>query len=166
MYTISNIYIYYPLNICLTVCDRLNLYVNVDLYIFVLHLNEIIIQLKTRLLSLVLGELVCDFPPAPLYYGILGNPVFLHVPILWNTRRFSLIKANNVLLNGKREDQTSGNVCKNGVELFSSGSVKISRCEKNHSGEYHWETFDSDGDLQCSITFTLQIYGKVAQFSN
>ncbi|XP_034167219.2 uncharacterized protein LOC117599167 [Pangasianodon hypophthalmus] len=104
------------------------------------------------------GKSECDFPPAPLYYGILGKPVFLHIPIPSNTHRFCLKKDNNVILQGRREDRSLCNVHQNGVELFSSGSVKISRCVKSHSGEYHWETFDSDGRVQCDVTFTLHVH--------
>lgn len=116
------------------------------------------------LLCLLAGELVCDFPPAPLYYGILGKPVLLHVPIPSNTHRFRLKKVNKILLQGKGDDLAVHKLHENGVELFSSGSVKISHCLKNHSGEYHWETFSSDGKVQCNVIFLLEIHGTHLQF--
>ncbi|XP_017348002.1 uncharacterized protein LOC108278861 [Ictalurus punctatus] len=118
----------------------------------------VLVMLAVLMAGAVSGDSLCDFPPAPLYYGILGKPVYLHIPIPSNTHHFCLKKDNNIILQGKREDHMLHKVYKNGVELFSSGSVKISHCVKNHSGEYQWETFHSDGKVQCDVTFMLQIH--------
>ncbi|XP_047661627.1 uncharacterized protein LOC125139856 isoform X2 [Tachysurus fulvidraco] len=100
----------------------------------------------------------CEFPPAPLYCGVLGQPAFLHVLIHSDTHSFCLEKDNNVILQGNREVHSLRHVSTHGVELLSSITVKISRCGKHHSGQYGWKTFSSDGTLQCDVTFRLQIH--------
>ncbi|KAG7320690.1 hypothetical protein KOW79_015105 [Hemibagrus wyckioides] len=97
------------------------------------------------------GRPVCDFPPAPLYYGILGKPAFLHVPIPSDTQRFSLEKEKKVILEDEAEAGSVRDLHTHDVQVFLGGVLKISRCVRNHSGEYRWRTFGSDGEPQCDL---------------
>ncbi|KAF7696613.1 hypothetical protein HF521_005031 [Silurus meridionalis] len=74
---------------------------------------------------------------------------------------FILKRDSKVILRGKIEVHTLKALFEDdGLEIFSSGSVKIRCCEENHTGKYLWETWNSMGNLLCNFSFTLNIYDR------
>ncbi|XP_076843114.1 uncharacterized protein LOC143487813 isoform X2 [Brachyhypopomus gauderio] len=95
------------------------------------------------------------------YSAVLGESMLLRLPVTSHTQTVLLRRNGTTVIEGDRRAPQFHGGSGNRIKLFNNGTGRIQRCVRDDAGVYEWKTWDSAGQLSCTVDFILQIQEQV-----
>ncbi|KAL4659831.1 hypothetical protein GN956_G160 [Arapaima gigas] len=96
-------------------------------------------------------------------YAASGKPVFMHFNVSFNNRTSQLIKDTIKVLAIKSNEPKFYGSYEKRCEHFSNNTVKLKNVVSSDSGEYFFETYDSDGKKIYEVRIQLKIQEPLSE---